>query len=151
MCNIVHISTTGPEDLSQAPECGWLLSAPDPSEYPDSQGLLRFPHKWYLQGRYGGCSCHFRHTIYSEAQPPTFGVPEDWYPEDPENIEDTGRVYELLTRLVREGHRVDVLDSWNGEWTGDKTEDVETVTVKVSELCREEFRFFEGYRLDFVP
>jgi len=113
--------------------------------------MLAYPRQWYLQSRYGGCSCHFRHVIYHEGSGPAFGVPEDWCSEDEDNIEDTAAVYDLLCRLVAEGHRVDLVDFWNGEWSGDGAMEEVTVTVRLSEVPREAFRFFEEYRFDFLP
>lgn len=88
---------------------------------------------------------------YQEGSEPAFGVPEDWCHEADANIEDTAAVYDLLCRLVAEGHRVDLVDFWNGEWSGDESMEEVTVTVKLSEVPREAFRFFEEYRFDFVP
>jgi hypothetical protein len=75
-----------------------------------------------------------------------FGPPEDWFPEDEDNIEATIVAFHFFARLVREGHGVDVVDVW----TGEGVESIQELEVSVDEMPAESFRFFQNYRFNFV-
>ncbi len=148
MCYAVFLSTTSSEDLSTLPTDQFRFEAPDSKEDDNALRLLRYPHKWYLACRYGGCSCHYRHLSSDPASSePWFDPPEDWLPEDGDDVESTMALYDELTRIVNEGHRVDVLDSWNCEGL----ESVHDLSVSVAEVPRECFRFFQNVRFDLAP
>jgi hypothetical protein len=55
-------------------------------------------------------------------------------------------VYDVFKRIVAEGHRIDVLDSWNGE----DLEKIRSIEVPLSTVPRDAFRFFEGFRFNFL-
>ncbi len=151
MCNIVHISTTSEEDLALLPTDNYFIKRADEEEEDAHIARLAHPHKWFLMCRYGGCSCHFRHCNVLGNGDAEFLTPEEdelnANNDDDEYIEDTAAVYDLLTRLSNEGHKVDLLDSWNG----DDLHRIKTVEVSLSHVPREAFRFFEGYRFEIKP
>ena len=87
MCNVVYLSTDGEEDLSiHNNELVRFEKKQDLSADPALR-LLTFPHRWYL-GSKTGCSCTFRHWLGVNGSP-CFGHPEDWYPEDVDEIQAT--------------------------------------------------------------
>jgi hypothetical protein len=108
---------------------------------------LGFKNKWFL-GSKSGCSCSFRHLSGGSVEL-GFGVPEDWFKEEAEDIEATRQVITAIRSLVERGERVDCVDSW----THDKQDADElsgTVEVNLSEVGDESFRFFENYRFVFL-
>ncbi len=152
MCNLLHFSTTSGEDFSALPRDNYIIERPREEE-AGLVALLVHPQKWYIACRYGGCSCHFRHIIpFYEKDGAFFPVEngfarpeEDEFDDSDEQvIEDTGALYDLFSRLVAQGHGVDVLDSWNGE----DLEHVRAMEVSLSEVGRDRFRFFESCRFE---
>ncbi|RYG46019.1 hypothetical protein EON79_11200 [bacterium] len=53
-------------------------------------------------------------------------------------------VYDLLARLLAQGHRVDVLDVWSAT----PPEEIETMGIALGDVPRDHFRFFEGVRFE---
>jgi len=139
MCYIVFFSTTSNEDFSKVPSEHFQIGRPDPKE---DLSLLAYEHRWELLSRYGGCSCHYRHTIKELG----FGPVVDWFPEDEDDVVATGGVYDFFTRLLSEGHRVDVVDLW----TDTANEDVASVEVVLGALPRVHFRFLEAVKFAFT-
>jgi hypothetical protein len=76
-----------------------------------------------------------------------FGTPEDWFPEESDDIESTGAVYDVLTRIVASGQKVDLLSIWNGA----PPEAVRDLIVSLHTVPRDSFRFFENYRFILNP
>jgi hypothetical protein len=154
MCNVVFLSTTSAEDLSREGD-GLFHIRPIPDQEPEEiVNLLRHPHRWYLECRYGGCSCHFRYTQIVEpkgrshvAVDPAFGEPEDWSPEDDDDIESTAAFYDLLSKLVARGESVDLVAAWEGT----EASDLRSIDVSLSAVPRPAFRFFDGYRFNLLP
>src|SRR5579863_4826687 len=142
MCNTLFVSTDSTEDLAALGLPNFTFSPADDSERIKLQGILAYPHKWYVAGRYGGCGCHFRHIPDHPQVDRSFHEPVDWAPEDPEEVEDTGAMYDLFCRLVSEGAQVDVIDLWNDE----VRPGIETLDVRLSEIGREKFLFMENRR-----
>lgn len=143
MCHTLFLSTTSTEDLSKLPKSRFSF---EQVEKADECGLLEFPHRWMIFSEFGGCSCEFRHLMMCSGEP-WFGPPEEWMDEDPDNVEATAGVYEVIVRLINEGHQVDVVDLWESK-ARDK---VVTIPVSVSKLPTEDFRFFSDYRFVFQP
>src|SRR5207248_386415 len=109
----------------------------------DALTLLQYPNRWHLASKYGGCSCHYRHWCKENGD--CFDSPQEWMPEDAEDIESTAAFYELVTVIISAGHQVDLVDVWNGT----SREDVRVVDVSLSEVPPEAFRFFENARFEF--
>lgn len=108
--------------------------------------LLAYAHKWYLECRYGGCSCHFRHA--QDPREPHFAGPssDEDEDEDEDVIESTAAFYDLVTRIVGEGHRLDIVDVWSDT----PSERVKNLEVSLAQTPRETFRFIQSYRMNVV-
>lgn len=141
MCYTVFISTDGSQDLSALPREEFRFEKPIAEEILNVGEFLKYPNRWFLSSKYGGCSCHYRHLMEGNASM-GFGEPEEWFPEDEEDVASTGAVYDALAALVGEGHRVDLVDLWNG----DAPAILQEVVVDLSVVRRDAFRFWEGAR-----
>ncbi len=146
MCYILYLSTDSEEDLSLLPHDHYMISRlpVDWEEDSDAIACLGYPNKWLMDGQYGGCSCHFRHL--GEESMMRFGPPEDWCPEDADDVGATIGAFQLFSRLTGEGHGVDVVDVWSGK----PREKVHELEISVGEMPDEDFRFFENYKFNFV-
>ncbi len=160
MCYSIYLSTNSCEDLSQLKSEEFsLVRLPlsnesdyldeiDNSEEAQLLRLLSYSNNWYLSGKHGGCSCHFRHTeagyhpTTKVTSMPYFSVPEDWSPEDPEEVESTVAFYDAIVQILAAGHQVEILDAW----TGTKPTRIRSIPVALSKVPREKFRFFNGFR-----
>lgn len=142
MCHITFVSTTSEADFRGVDEPHFHLYPVEADEQEEAATRLSYPHRWYLEGRYGGCSCHFRNWV--RQNPPEFWEPQDWFEEDPEDVEATRAFYDLIARLVGEGEKVDIVTVWEGE---DVLHDRE---LSLSEVSREAFRFMDSIRFDVV-
>jgi hypothetical protein len=168
VCYSIYLSTSSQEDLSLLasdqftfipiadpvePEESWKRWAADPlfisdtaeaSDDPEILALLDHPQKWYLESKYGGCSCHFRHWgfIWKNLSDATFSVPVDWSPEDEVEIESTKAVYDALVDVVKNGYCVDLVDCWSGS----EAKDIQTLEVSLTNIPRDQFRFFGGVK-----
>lgn len=139
MCYITVLSTTSDEDLSALNNPAFSLTRVESSE--ELTNWLEYPHKWDLTGRYGGCACHFRNWM--RENPPEFAPPEDWFPEDQEDIKATQAFYALISRLVSEGHKVDSITAWQGD------AEPRPFEVSISAVPPEPFRLLDGYRCEY--
>jgi hypothetical protein len=141
MCYAVFLSTTSAEDLSKHDFDAVSFVGEASTQEMDRPYLARlhYPSKYFVS-TYGGCSCHFRHA---EERDELFEPPVDWEPEDPEDVEATGKLYELLVQMVSSGHRVDLIDVWNDD------EVTEEVGVSLSAVPKEAFRLVNGVHMNF--
>jgi len=73
-----------------------------------------------------------------------FAPPEDWNPEDEDNIEATGAVYDVLVGILTGGHKVDLIDAWSNTLL----EAITALDVSLSEVDRDSFRFFENRKFN---
>jgi hypothetical protein len=141
MCYAVFLSTTGDEDLStyNFDAVSFVPEAHAQEMDKPYLAMLHYPSKYFVS-TYGGCSCHLRHA---EERGEPFEPPADWSPEDPEDVEATGKLYDLLLQMVSSGHRVDMIDVWNDD------EVVEEIEVDLSTVPKEAFRLVNGVRMNF--
>lgn len=104
-----------------------------------------------MECRYGGCSCHFRHHDGDRdlrfLPPIRSAVTNNDQDEDDDIIESTQAAYDLFSRLVNAGHRLDIFDSYNDGVPAK----LETVQVSLGEVGREAFRFLEHKRMVLSP
>lgn len=138
MCYAVYLSTTCDADLTA---WGNELCRLEKNVFPEDQeilDLLQHPHQWFVT-RYGGCSCHFRHLV-NHPDLPDFGPPEDWAPEDPDDIESTAAAYDIFKRLVEDGFDLDVVSVWSGC----EADEVAKLDVRMADVPRDSFRFIEN-------
>jgi hypothetical protein len=158
MCYVIYLSTTSDEDLGLLPQDDYIISRPTEADPPAILALLSHPNQWVMLCRYGGCSCHFRHSSRGwlpgaksgtgvEASLPYFSPVEDWSPEDDDDVDATARVYDLVSRVVAEGHSMDLIDVLEGV----VREEIRTLDVSLGSISRESFRFFENYKFVFAP
>ena len=141
MCYTVFLSTTSADDLSKYDFDAVSFVGGAPAQEMDRPYLARlhYPAKYFVS-TYGGCSCHFRHA---EERDDLFEPPADWSPEDPEDVEATGKLYDLLMQWVSNGDRVDLIDVWNDD------EVFEEVEVDLSTVPKEAFRLVNGVHMNF--
>ena len=156
LCYSVYLSTTSDEDLSLVKSDAFSFEKVSKSDETDDLGdmdnseeaqllrLLSHRNCWYLMGKHGGCSCHFRHDGSLDlpegyrGQIPSFGPPEDWAPEDEEDIDSTRAVYDWLISMLSEGHSIDLVD-W---WSSSNLNEIQTFDVKLRDVPSDHFRFF---------
>jgi hypothetical protein len=146
MCHSIYFSTTSDEDLTLLPQDLFIIYRAYHEYNTDELSVLRYPQTWHLVCQYGGCSCHFRHVLKYSPELRYFSPVEYWCPEDDDDVESTSAIYDVFVRLVSEGHSVDVLDIWEG----DEVTSITSITVSVSEVPRDAFRFFDGVRFELV-
>ena len=144
MCYMLLIGTDSPEELSVHNDRLVSFSRELPGLPEES--LLTLPYKWYL-GSVHGCSCGFRH-LCTESVSLGFGEPEDWYPEEPENIEATLKVIAIIRTLVGQGANVECIDAWCH--TRDSPRVTTTIDVNLAGVADGAFRFFEDHRFVFT-
>ena len=142
MCYLIYLSTTSLEDLSHLPSKLYHILPLAKEDDPAIINLLDHPVQWYLQCQYGGCSCHFRHLC--EGNDMDFAPPADWCPEDVDDIEATKAVYDLLSAMLAQGHKVDLVDAW----VNTEPEAITVLDVSLSEVDRDSFQFFENYKFN---
>ncbi len=142
MCYELYLSTSSTEDLSQH-DSEWL-SFGNPDRL-DSRyiGILENERKWYV-GSKSGCSCTFRHLAGGDL---AFDEPQDWLPEEQDNLQATAELYRVIASLVQGGYEVDCLDLWPG---ADPAR-IKTVSVGLSAVPQKAFRLFEDHHFVFEP
>ena len=141
MCYTLLLSTTSPEDLSvhNTDLVRFTKDLPQIAEV----AVLKHEHKWYV-GSKSGCSCSFRHLYSIELG---FGEPVQWYKEEPEDIDATLQVIQIIREIVARGESVDCVDAWPRQETASavtRQRDVDLSSMKDSE-----FRFFENHHFTF--
>ena len=139
MCYMVYLSTDSAGDLTLRNSDRVRFEKPSADIQAPPPPVLKHEHRWFVGSR-SGCSCGFRH-LPDQSVGLGFDQPEDWFPEDREDIEATLRLYEILKDLVLRGHQVDLIDCWSGD---DGREPVPLV-VSLSEVPAERYRLFEGH------
>jgi hypothetical protein len=100
--------------------------------------LLDFPSQWYV-GSKSGCGCTFRHVTSTELG---FGEPEDWHPEEEDEINATRELCAVLASLLDAGHRVDLVDRWEAA----QPDAITTLDVSLDNVSEREFRMVENYK-----
>ena len=140
MCYMLYLSTTSHEDLSSYNSD--LISFQRLGITDDVRLIiLGNQEKWFI-GSKSGCSCTFRHLVSVELG---FGEPQDWIPEDEDELLATAELYRVIAWLAASGNRVDCLDIWEG---ADKT-DIKTEVVNLNAVSEKAFRLFENYHFVF--
>lgn len=138
MCYGVYISTDSGEDLTERnSELVRFEKVTDTGADPCTR-LLDFPNQWYV-GSKTGCSCTFRHLFSVELG---FGEPEDWCPEEQDELDATKELYVILASILSSGHQVDLVDRWEGA----QPDDITTLDVSLDEISETAFRMFENHK-----
>ncbi len=142
MCYSIYLSTDCPRDLAAESFVHLRFEKPLDEELKPA---LRHPHQWFLTRReYGGCSCHFRHSEYD----PRFDPPQDWMPEDEDDVLATREAYRVFRGWVADGYQLDLIDVSD---INQHETDFKNLLVPLSSISEESFRFFWGYHFDFRP
>lgn len=144
MCNLVFISTDSLEDLAINSN-GTLnldFSRASADDLKQIQGMLAHQNVWFV-GRFGGCSCHFRHVIAGN-EPFDFVAPQDWDDEEEDDIQATITIYKVIKGLIEKGFSVDLID-----FEDEPPEEFNRLEVDLIQVSPSEFRFFENYRFTF--
>ena len=142
MCYELYLSTSSTEDLSRY-NSEWI-SFESPDHLDDRYtGILENERKWYV-GSKSGCSCTFRHLAGGDLG---FDEPQDWLPEEQDELQATAELYRVIASLVQGGHEVDCLDLWPG---ADPAR-IKTMSVSLSGVAEKAFRLFEDHQFVFEP
>lgn len=141
MCYMIVLSTNSDRNLADLNSDFVVFSKVLPAT--SKTAFLKFEHQWYL-GSKDGCSCGFRHL---DRQNVALGFcdPQDWYPEESDDIAATVEAFTVLKSIATEGVELDCIDVW----TSDEDDDgplAGEMTVNLATLSSTSFRFFEGHR-----
>jgi hypothetical protein len=75
---------------------------------------------------------------------PEFFEPQEWRTEDPESIEATNQLFDVILGLVRCGYKVDLIDTW-----AEDDSQLFELEVDLAVVTRESFHMFEDYVMRF--
>ena len=144
MCYAVYISTDSSIDLSeQNTDLLRFRRIADPDPDPCTV-LLEFPHQWYV-GSKSGCSCTFRH-LHTSAVGFGFGEPEEWCPEEQEQIDATKELFSVLAHILSSGYALDLVDRWEGS----QPKEITTLDVSLDQFSEKTFRMFEDHKFTLM-
>ena len=140
MCYTLYLSTSSPEDLTKYNSDLIIFKRLD-GEDNEYSSMLKNQEKWYV-GSKSGCSCTFRHLASIELG---FDEPQDWYPEDDDDLKATTDLFRVIARLVSQGNQVDCLDTWEGA----VRDEIKAKIVNLNAVSEKTFRLFENYHFVF--
>lgn len=144
MCYMLFLSTDSQAELSES-NTELLCFSKELPGLPEER-LLEYPNKWFV-GSAQGCSCGFRHLCSASIEL-GFGIPEDWFPEDADDIEATHQFIRVVRSLRASGAAVECIDAWCDDNHSVSLKG--TVQVNLDEIPDVAFRFYENQRLVFV-
>jgi len=141
MCYYVYLSTDADTDLTvhNSPLLAFDRNLDRGEKAP--LDVLRFVHKWYV-GSAAGCSCALRQFCSTDMG---FHVPQDWSPEDPDDIEATRQFYDAVAELIGRSKQVDCV-SW---WVHTPADKIVSMNVDLATVSKETFLFLENHRYVF--
>lgn len=142
---MVYMSTDCADDLSRLSSDLVRFEKRSAATYSPSPRVLKHEHRWFI-GSKSGCSCTFRHLCHESVEL-GFGAPEDWFPEEPDEIHATHELYRTLKDLVKHGHQVELLDCWSG----DEQKEPVPLDVSMAQVSPEHFRLFERHLFTLRP
>ncbi len=143
MCNSIYLATDSQKDLTVYNE--ELICFKQQIEDDKNSVILKNKLKWYISSS-NGCSCSFRHLLPENVSELGFGEPEDWFPEEKENIDATKKLYRVIRELVEEKYKVEILDIW----LETDLKEIKNKKIKIKEITEEEFRLFENYIFEII-
>lgn len=139
MCYTLYISTDSQENLFAKNTELVRFERLDKAQREDPCiALLEYPNRWYV-GSKSVCSCTFRHLYSVELG---FGKPEDWFPEEQDELDATVELYTVISSLLVSGYHVDLIDGWYGA----TLEEIKTIEVDLDQVSQEAFRLFENHK-----
>jgi hypothetical protein len=140
VCYSIYLSTDADLDLSRKnSDLVQFRKEPVPQVY---RSLLRYPNQWYV-GSKTVCSCTFRHLHSIELG---FCEPQDWYPEDEQEIEATLIFIMIVRALLNQGYQVDCIDTWEA----DSPDEIKKINVNLDHFRDDQFRFYENHHFIFT-
>ena len=139
VCYFLHISTDSADDLTVYNSRLLRFEKRVGLQSKHCIALLAFPNQWHV-GSKDDCSCAFRHLDTSDT--PWFGEPEDWCPEEPDEIMATGELYRVLAQLLAAGYAVDCLDVW----VGTEPNAIQMLDVSLGDVPEASFQLFHNHR-----
>jgi hypothetical protein len=142
MCYELYLSTSSSEELTEHNSELLRFERREPSRN-EIAGVLLNPQRWFV-GSKSGCSCTFRHLAGGDLG---FDEPQDWSPEDQDNVRATAELYRVIASLVGGGNRVDCVDLW----PSNESAEFQTLSVSLAKVPEKAFRLFENYRFVFEP
>jgi len=140
MCYSLYLSTSSDEDLTKYNSDLLRFRPADPTDEKWT-GLMWHEHKWFV-GSKSGCSCTFRHFSTTDLG---FTEPQDWCPEDEDNVRATAELYRVIHTLVAAGEHVDCVDAWRDA----KPDDIKEMTVTFDTVSEKQFLLFENHHFLF--
>lgn len=139
MCYSIYLSTNTDLDLSRNnSDLVHFMKESVPQRY---RSLLRYPNQWFV-GSKSVCSCTFRHLHSIELG---FSEPQDWYPEDEQEIEATLIFIKIVREVVNKGYQVDCIDIWEAATQAG----IVQIMVNLDQISDDQFRFYENHRFIF--
>lgn len=146
MCYMTIISTTSERDLKEFNSVGVIFTKDMPG-LPEER-ILKHQNKWFIESIHG-CSCGFRHLMSCNFPDLGFSEPEEWFPEEQEDIEATLKLVNAFKQIISDGSKLDCIDAWAGN------ENIAPnisgqVEVNFRQLPDSEFRFIENYQHEFT-
>ncbi len=141
MCYMVYLSTDTSDDLSRFDSELIAFERYGAGNEESFAGLLTHPNRWFVRWSPSACSCEFRHVQGEQG----FREPEDWFPEDPDQINSTKELYTVILSILTSGCQADLVDGW----VGASAEDFQYLHVSLSAINVAAFRLFVDYRFTF--
>ena len=146
MCYLTVLSTNSNQDLSEYNSD--LVSFCSEYNKLKENNFLEYKNKWFIARKGESCSCGFRYVERWNIEALGFSEPEDWSPEDPEDIKATHEIVNVILQLLESGEKVDSVTSWQDE-ANPMQELLGNIKINISEIGIERFRFFDDYRFDY--
>jgi hypothetical protein len=75
-----------------------------------------------------------------------FGEPEEWCPEEQEQIDATKELFSVLAHLLSSGYALDLVDRWEGS----QPKDITTLDVSLDQFSEKTFRMFEDHKFTLM-
>ncbi len=141
MCYMTIISTTSDLDLSKFNSNDLVFDKEMPG-VPE-EDLLKYPYRWFV-GSAQGCSCGFRHLMSQNFKDLGFAEPQDWFHEEPEDIEATLKLVSCFNKIASGGSGLECIDAWVSDDTKGRGLSG-NVVVSLSEITQASFRLIENY------
>ncbi len=143
MCYMILLSTDSDEDLSKhnVELVQYTRDMPGLAE----EAYVKYPNQWFVESRHG-CSCGFRHLHVSSIDI-GFGLPEDWFPEESDDIESTLIFVNTVKELLALEAKVDCIDAWDNQ--DDSCDLSGIINVDLNSMKEGVFRFYENHHFVF--
>ncbi len=77
-----------------------------------------------------------------------FAEPEDWFPEDQDDIEATLKVVNVFKTILSEGEKLECIDAWTSD-SAVAPNLSGTLEINFSQIPEAAFRFIENYQHEF--